>query len=513
MLDWGGADSFDGLREGRPRLVRAVHPARRQRDHAQRDLARHARADRASPSSASCCARSPSSCRAPSTRSCAGRARCACCAAWRCATPSCAGRSCARATRCCCSTRSANRDEEVFADPFAFRVDRSPNEHLTFGLGPHYCLGANLARMEIETVIGALLERLPDLRLAPGARVREARNPILVGDRGDAGRVHAARARACAIAAASRLASGCAPISARRARRRRPLQRDVVRRPRRVHDVRGRRPVRAARDRAARREVAPIARAREVAVEQLDTGIAGRNREMREMFEVERSRASPRRSPTSIRRRCAADARVRSSFEIAIHRRRTHASSPELSDWSEVPGDSARTSARRSSSRCGVRAPAPVRSDSCAWTTASASRSTSAAPRARVELVRRRARYSVFRYSMIARRSSSVSTALNSWPSLPCANIQRVEDLAVFHLGGRERRREEDVPREQQVRVEPARICSRERVLLIRLARRAVHVRRHRRDWSRSRPDRGSPRSASRPSRCRSRARGRCRSP
>src|SRR6185436_18069709 len=74
---------------------------------------------------------------------------------------------------------SANRDEEVFADPFAFRVDRSPNEHITFGLGPHYCLGANLARMEIETVIGGLLERLPDLRLAPGARVREARNPIL----------------------------------------------------------------------------------------------------------------------------------------------------------------------------------------------------------------------------------------------------------------------------------------------------------------------------------------------
>jgi cytochrome P450 len=74
---------------------------------------------------------------------------------------------------------SANRDEEVFAEPLVFRVDRSPNEHITFGLGPHYCLGANLARMEIATVIGALLERLPDLRLVPGARVRFARNPIL----------------------------------------------------------------------------------------------------------------------------------------------------------------------------------------------------------------------------------------------------------------------------------------------------------------------------------------------
>jgi cholest-4-en-3-one 26-monooxygenase len=74
---------------------------------------------------------------------------------------------------------SANRDEEVFADPYAFRVDRQPNEHLAFGIGPHFCLGANLARMEIAVAIGLLVERLPDLRLAPGARVREGRNSIL----------------------------------------------------------------------------------------------------------------------------------------------------------------------------------------------------------------------------------------------------------------------------------------------------------------------------------------------
>lgn len=74
---------------------------------------------------------------------------------------------------------SANRDGEVFDDPDAFRVDRRPNEHLTFGLGPHYCLGANLARMEIEVAIGAILERLPDLRPVPGAAIRYARNPIL----------------------------------------------------------------------------------------------------------------------------------------------------------------------------------------------------------------------------------------------------------------------------------------------------------------------------------------------
>jgi len=74
---------------------------------------------------------------------------------------------------------SANRDEDVFGDPYAFRVDRRPNEHLAFGIGPHYCLGASLARLEVEIVIGRLLERLPDLRPAPGRSVREGRNPIL----------------------------------------------------------------------------------------------------------------------------------------------------------------------------------------------------------------------------------------------------------------------------------------------------------------------------------------------
>jgi cytochrome P450 len=43
---------------------------------------------------------------------------------------------------------SANRDEEIFPDPFSFRVDRQPNEHYAFGIGVHFCLGANLARLE-----------------------------------------------------------------------------------------------------------------------------------------------------------------------------------------------------------------------------------------------------------------------------------------------------------------------------------------------------------------------------
>jgi cytochrome P450 len=61
---------------------------------------------------------------------------------------------------------SANRDEDVFDDPFAFRVDRAPNQHLAFGFGEHVCLGAHLARVEIETIYRHLLARLETFELA-----------------------------------------------------------------------------------------------------------------------------------------------------------------------------------------------------------------------------------------------------------------------------------------------------------------------------------------------------------
>jgi cytochrome P450 len=68
---------------------------------------------------------------------------------------------------------SANRDEEVFADPDSFRVDRAPNPHLAFGIGEHFCLGANLARLEIRLIFEEMLRRLPDLELAgPVRRLR-----------------------------------------------------------------------------------------------------------------------------------------------------------------------------------------------------------------------------------------------------------------------------------------------------------------------------------------------------
>ncbi|MGH9096627.1 MAG: cytochrome P450, partial [Acidimicrobiales bacterium] len=62
---------------------------------------------------------------------------------------------------------SANRDEDAFTDTFAFDITRSPNEHVAFGGGgPHFCLGANLARMEIKVMFERLLDRLPDIRQA-----------------------------------------------------------------------------------------------------------------------------------------------------------------------------------------------------------------------------------------------------------------------------------------------------------------------------------------------------------
>ena len=61
---------------------------------------------------------------------------------------------------------SANRDEEVFDEPFRFDVGRDPNKHIAFGFGVHYCLGAALARMETRALFAELLPRLESIELA-----------------------------------------------------------------------------------------------------------------------------------------------------------------------------------------------------------------------------------------------------------------------------------------------------------------------------------------------------------
>ena len=62
---------------------------------------------------------------------------------------------------------SANRDEEVFEDPFRFDIERTPNDHVAFGGGgAHYCLGANLAKLELQIIFDEVLSRMPDITQA-----------------------------------------------------------------------------------------------------------------------------------------------------------------------------------------------------------------------------------------------------------------------------------------------------------------------------------------------------------
>jgi cholest-4-en-3-one 26-monooxygenase len=73
----------------------------------------------------------------------------------------------------CLFYASANRDEEIFDDPFSFRIDRWPNDHIGFGRGEHVCLGAHLARLEIRAMYQQLSQRLVEMeRLEPVTRVR-----------------------------------------------------------------------------------------------------------------------------------------------------------------------------------------------------------------------------------------------------------------------------------------------------------------------------------------------------
>jgi len=74
---------------------------------------------------------------------------------------------------------SANRDEQVFDAPFEFRVDRRPNRHLAFGIGEHFCLGANLARLELRVVFRQLARRLEHVELA--GKVERLRSSFLGG--------------------------------------------------------------------------------------------------------------------------------------------------------------------------------------------------------------------------------------------------------------------------------------------------------------------------------------------
>jgi cytochrome P450 family 142 subfamily A polypeptide 1 len=76
---------------------------------------------------------------------------------------------------------SANRDPAHFADPEDFDVTRSPNHHLAFGFGTHFCLGAALARLEIRVFFEEFVSRVAGLRLAPGTTPVEMPNSFVYG--------------------------------------------------------------------------------------------------------------------------------------------------------------------------------------------------------------------------------------------------------------------------------------------------------------------------------------------
>jgi cytochrome P450 len=79
--------------------------------------------------------------------------------------------------------QSANRDEAVFTDPDRFDVTRDPNPHLAFGIGAHFCLGANLARAELRIMVEELVRRFPDMRVAAGATPERMASTLVRGIR------------------------------------------------------------------------------------------------------------------------------------------------------------------------------------------------------------------------------------------------------------------------------------------------------------------------------------------
>jgi cytochrome P450 family 109 len=76
---------------------------------------------------------------------------------------------------------SVNYDESVFPESERFEARRSPNRHLGFGLGPHFCLGAPLARLEVRIALGQLLEAFPRIEREPGGAVEPVDSPFLLG--------------------------------------------------------------------------------------------------------------------------------------------------------------------------------------------------------------------------------------------------------------------------------------------------------------------------------------------
>jgi pentalenolactone synthase len=77
--------------------------------------------------------------------------------------------------------QDANLDSQRFPMPEAFDIARADNPHVTFGHGPYYCIGAPLARLELQALFGALFQRFPTLRLAVPVEQLRLRSHLLTG--------------------------------------------------------------------------------------------------------------------------------------------------------------------------------------------------------------------------------------------------------------------------------------------------------------------------------------------
>jgi cytochrome P450 len=91
------------------------------------------------------------------------------------------GQQLRRNDRVIISWLAANHDEHEFERPDDIVLDRSPNRHVAFGLGPHRCIGSHLARVMFEVMVKAVLDRIPDYRVDTNGVYEYLGNPSMTG--------------------------------------------------------------------------------------------------------------------------------------------------------------------------------------------------------------------------------------------------------------------------------------------------------------------------------------------
>ena len=77
-----------------------------------------------------------------------------------------------------CNSIAANRDWRHFPDPGQVQLDRAPNRHVSFGMGPHRCVGSHLARLELRIALEEFHKRIPGYRLEEGFEVHRHLNQV-----------------------------------------------------------------------------------------------------------------------------------------------------------------------------------------------------------------------------------------------------------------------------------------------------------------------------------------------